>query len=172
MTSNMFPVSPIHKKHRAGRRGGEEPAGTVSIAATARKQMGHSWLDVTCDFQALWDIHPEAQGQVMIPQGEAASRMYGRLITTPRWQQTYGRGSRRGKPLRGYHFTGMTHPALPLPEILQPYLDWVNGLGYGTFNEVLVNWYANGHHYIGSHSDDERQLVPDSPIPQGKPLRG
>ena len=28
----------------------------------------------------------------------------------------------------------------------------------------MINWYANGHHYIGPHSDDETQLVNDSQV--------
>lgn len=29
----------------------------------------------------------------------------------------------------------MRHPALPVPPALQPFWDWTNGLGYGTFNQ-------------------------------------
>ena len=46
----------------------------------------------------------------------------------------------------------------------RPYLDWMNSLGYGEFNQFLVNWYQDGENYIGSHADDEKQLIPNSPI--------
>jgi alkylated DNA repair dioxygenase AlkB len=98
------------------------------------------------DFNSLWNIHPETYGTIKI---------LGKEISTPRWQQSYG---------RDYRFTGMNHAALPVPELLDPFLEWANSLGYGTFNQVLVNWYANGHHYIGKHRDSESQLVPQSPI--------
>lgn len=72
------------------------------------------------------------------------------------WQQSY---------LRGYFFSGMKHDALDLPEEIQPILDWANSLDVEPkFNQVLVNWYENGLHYIGPHSDDERSLVRRSPI--------
>ena len=29
---------------------------------------------------------------------------------------------------------------------------------------MLVNWYADGSHYIGAHSDDETQLADSAPI--------
>lgn len=32
------------------------------------------------------------------------------------------------------------------------------------FNQALVNYYMDGTHYIGKHSDDERQLKSDSPV--------
>jgi alkylated DNA repair dioxygenase AlkB len=34
----------------------------------------------------------------------------------------------------------------------------------GEFNQILLNWYSDGLHYIGPHSDDERQLVTESPV--------
>lgn len=102
--------------------------------------------DLQYDFEQLWDLHPEQYGQV---------RMMGKIVETPRWQQTYG---------HDYYYTGMLHHALPLPEPFKPFLDWANTLGYNEFNQVLINWYQDGQHYIGKHSDDESQLVPGSPI--------
>ena len=126
----------------------------------SREVFSESWLDVhqlplelsgeQC-FKQLWEIHPEEHGKVTI---------FGKELDVPRWQKSYG---------RDYRFSGNTSRADPVPDVLQPYLDWVHSLGYeesryGEFNQILVNWYADGSHYIGSHSDDERQLVPDSPI--------
>lgn len=111
-----------------------------------------SWVDqlrlpdMKYDFDELWNAHPEEFGLVKI---------FGRLVRTPRWQQSY---------LQGYNFSGMFHKAEPLPEVFQPFFDWANSLGYGKFTQVLVNWYQDGHHYIGAHSDSERQLVKNSPI--------
>lgn len=115
-----------------------------------------SWLDETVltdnlianeeDFQKLWDLHPPEPHKVVI---------YGKLTPTPRYQQAY---------LRSYKFSGTESQSLPLPELLKPYLEWANNLGYGDFNAVLINWYKNGENYIGSHSDDERQLVANSPV--------
>lgn len=108
-----------------------------------------SWLEThelsdklkQVDFDTIWQLHPEKYGQV---------RLYGKVLNTPRWQQTYG---------KDYVFSGMRHNALPIPDELQPYLDYVNTLGYGQYNQVLVNWYKDGTHYIGKHRDDERDIV-------------
>lgn len=100
-------------------------------------------------FQKLWSVKPEKRGEVII---------YGRKLEVPRWQKSY---------LRGYHFSGITHDSDPLPECFQEFLHWVKGLDLYNgkrFNQVLVNWYNNGMSYIGSHSDDESQLIPNSPI--------
>lgn len=114
-----------------------------------------SWIEqgtlpatTSYNFDALWQLHPEEYGKVYI---------HGKLISTPRWQQSY---------MKPYWFSGMNHPAKELPDLVMPFLDWVNKL-YETkwvFNQVLINWYADGHHYIGPHADDEKQLVPGSPI--------
>lgn len=95
-------------------------------------------------FDDLWALHPEEYGVV---------RIHGKYINTPRWQQSY---------CRPYYYSGMMHDALPLPSAFQPFLDWANTLG--TFNQVLINWYADGRHYIGPHADNEAQLVRDSPV--------
>lgn len=117
-----------------------------------------SWVDVLflrpClvpdkeGFQKLWDLHPSERGKV---------RMLGKVHSVPRYQQSYG---------RPYNFSGMLHDALPVPEEILPWLDHANGQKhysrmYGKdhrFNEVLINWYQDGNHHIGAHSDDERQL--------------
>jgi len=118
-----------------------------------------SWLDVgdlpehlfvstdaPWEFQQLWDLHPEEHHEIVI---------YGQPHQTPRWQQAYG---------RDYAFSGGMAKAAELPEEFEPYLEWANELGYGEFNQFLVNWYADGNHYIGSHADDEGPLRKNSPI--------
>jgi alkylated DNA repair dioxygenase AlkB len=58
----------------------------------------------------------------------------------------------------------MKHEKLPVPELFLPFFLWASSLGYGKFNQMFVNWYKDGNHYIGKHSDDEKQLRKDSPI--------
>ena len=78
------------------------------------------------------------------------------MIETPRWIQSYG---------NNYNFSGMNHDSLPVPEILQPLLNWVNQKEPDfEYNGILVNWYQDGSHYIGPHSDDESTFIKDSPI--------
>ncbi len=100
--------------------------------------------ELTYDFAALWKLHPPEFGTV---------KMFDRTIAVPRWQQSY---------IRPYYFSGMWHAAEPLPEILQPFLAWAGS--HGSYNSALLNWFGDGHHHIGAHTDDERQLVPGSPI--------
>jgi alkylated DNA repair dioxygenase AlkB len=103
--------------------------------------------DIQVDFEAIWNLHPPEFAEAI---------MCGRKVKTPRWQQSY---------LRSYFFSGLKHDALDLPEEIQPILDWANSLGVEPkFNQVLINWYENGLHYIGPHSDDVRPLVKRSPI--------
>lgn len=110
-----------------------------------------SWIiqddipELPYDFEQLWSLHPEQFGQVKI---------YNRLVDTPRWTQCYG---------KSYWFSGMLHEALELPEEFDPFLLWSNLLGFGNFDQVLVNWYES-HHYIGKHTDNEPQIQPNSAI--------
>jgi len=110
-------------------------------------EQGHLPQEMTCDFDTLWCLHPEEYGE---------ARYMGKIVKTPRWQQNY---------CRPYFYSGMMHEALSLPEEFQPFLAWANTLyTEWTFNQVLINWYLDGSHYISKHSDNEKQIVPLSPI--------
>lgn len=105
------------------------------------------------DFDNLWKIHPENYNKIKI---------FDKIVETPRWQQSYG---------KDYYFSGMNHAGLKVPKLLKKYLKWSNkwlekhyeNCDY-KFNQILVNWYDGGKHYIGPHSDDIKQLVKGSPI--------
>lgn len=58
-------------------------------------------------FDDLWALHPDAYNTIKI---------HGRLVQTPRWEQTYN---------KFYGYSGMAHGALPTPDLLRPYWDWV-----------------------------------------------
>lgn len=141
-----------------------------------KEPWNHSWVDnipklpeeiqVNAQlFEELWQIHPEKVGEVFV---------FGQFRDTPRWQQSFG---------KSYYFSGMYHQAWPLEkhEYLIRLQTWVRGHAADNdphrghaggekknpnwkFDQVLINWYADGKHYIGPHSDDESQLVPNSPI--------
>lgn len=122
------------------------------------KLPGNSWykfiesipadLQVDTDlFEHLWSLHPHELGEVKI---------FGKITKTPRWQQSYG---------RDYKFSGMNHHALPIEDpYLIKLLEWVKKDSGIEYNQVLINWYQDGNHYIGKHSDDERDLVSGDPI--------
>lgn len=98
-------------------------------------------------FEELWALHPEEKGVL---------KVFGREIATPRWEQSYG---------RSYFYAGMDHKARPVPHAhLARLLKWVQEHSGKEYNQLLVNWYADGKDYIGPHSDNERQLVPASSI--------
>lgn len=102
-------------------------------------------LDMTA-FDILWELHPTEYKTCLIR---------GRTCTMHRWQQAYG---------LSYWFSGVNHEAIPTPDHVLPYLQWANNLGLGTFNQILLNWYNDGTHSIGAHSDDERAILFRSPI--------
>ncbi len=98
-------------------------------------------------FKALLTAKPKEPGKV---------KMYGKIVDVPRTQQSY---------LRDYTFTDLEHKAEPeIPDAAQEIYDWAQASKYKTFNQMLINWYENGHQYIGAHSDSEDQLQPNSEI--------
>lgn len=119
---------------------------------------GNSWYEVVTKipdsilvsdvvFDELWDLHPSKFGEGMI---------FGKMRKFPRWNLSYG---------QSYTFAGKVNTG---NEIVHPYmkklLSWVIKHSGKEYKQVLVNWYQDGNHYIGWHSDDEKQLVKNSPI--------
>lgn len=100
------------------------------------------------EFQQLWDEQPEEASTMIV---------YGQTIEVPRKEQSYG---------ISYNFSGKVHSAKPFTPLIQKYIDFANAIddSPGTFNMAFLNWYVNGESYIGFHSDDETQLIKDSPI--------
>jgi alkylated DNA repair dioxygenase AlkB len=107
-------------------------------------------IDIIPDFEEMMELKPQLPDTIM---------MLGKVVLTPRFVSHY---------LKSYYYTGRTHEALPLPNVLDPLLEWANKHlvfeGNPLFNQVLLNFYLNGSQYIGKHSDDERPMVPGSPI--------
>lgn len=106
------------------------------------------------EFEELWNIHPEEQGEIML---------FGKKIPIPRYQQVYG---------KSYTFSGIKHKAIAYHHLIERYLNYANTHKdyFKSFNDkyinvkfnmCLTNWYQDGSHYINYHSDDEKQILTD-----------
>ncbi len=108
---------------------------------------------------------PDALASVNLdkPDYHHVIKMFGKDIRVPRYLQTYG---------ADYHFSGAVAKSRPftpeLFDILEKLeVDLVKLVPDGTpsgFNMCLVNWYETGKHYIGPHSDEEKQFMDNAPI--------
>lgn len=112
-----------------------------------------AWYDIDTlpegiapDFEALWDLCPSER---------ETRKMFGKVVTVPRFSTNYG---------KDYQHSGKVHKAERVPEILSPILSYVNTLGYGTYEQTLVNWYLDGNDSISMHADDEKGIKANSPI--------
>lgn len=103
-------------------------------------------------FNDVWRLHPPHHDTI---------KMFGRDVPTPRFQQAYA---------VSYRFSGNTFKAEPVPAALVQCVETLQAIVMNAAtNEsflrgVLVNWYADGEHYIGPHSDSESSLFPSSPV--------
>lgn len=98
-------------------------------------------------FETVWDVKPEASQAVL---------MFGRPQEIPGKQQAYG---------ANYRFSGQTSVALPVPELLLPFLSWAKDTIDDRLNGLLLNWYDGAlGHYIGQHRDSRSNLIEGSPI--------
>ena len=115
-------------------------------------EMGKIPVQLTQEqYDHLWNSHPIERNEIFI---------FNKYHKVPRWQQAYG---------INYSFSGNTAIAQPITPLLQQYIDWANRNEIkqgrpGELNGILVNWYQDGEHYIGWHSDSESQLDKKAPI--------
>lgn len=99
------------------------------------------------DFDELWDLHPPEFSEIL---------MHGRRVKTPRWWQAFG---------QDYRFSGQLSHAVPIPEILIPFLVWSQEAVDHQLNGLLLNWYDGAlGHYIGKHRDKTTGMINGSPI--------
>ncbi len=109
------------------------------------------------NFEELFALHPEERGQVILNKQETI------VIDSPRYHKSYGQ-TPPYDPIKkhSYMFTGLNNQDQrndPLPALFQPFLDFVNENNPTPYNQVVVNWYANGEDYIACHSDCDDGMV-------------
>lgn len=98
-------------------------------------------------FETLWEMHPQEFQEI---------HLHGRRVKTPRWQQAFG---------ADYHFSGQTSRSVPVPELLQPLLDWAVREIHPALNGLLLVWYDGLQgHYIGMHRDSTKNMIAGAPI--------
>lgn len=102
------------------------------------------------EFQETWKESPTTQEEI---------KMFGNVVKCPRFQRLYGEGV-------SYTFSGITLPGHPeFPPLIQRCLEHAKRTYPDLpYRAALVNWYPDGDSYIGAHSDDERDLLPNAPI--------
>lgn len=102
-------------------------------------------------YMHLWNMRPGIKHTI---------KLFGKECMIPRQQMVYG--------VDNYRYSGTEFPSVPIPNCLRPYLEWANQLDDQSYdhlyNMILVNWYENGADYIGSHRDDEAQIIPHTDV--------
>lgn len=100
------------------------------------------------EYSSLFDLHPTDKGKVVL---------YGHEIQSPRWHKSYLKTPPREAihTTRSYMYSGKEEVVeAPLPILFEPYLDLLNSTQIeDKYNQVIVNWYQNGHDFIAAHSD-------------------
>ncbi|NNE43162.1 MAG: alpha-ketoglutarate-dependent dioxygenase AlkB [Gemmatimonadetes bacterium] len=79
-------------------------------------------------------------------------RIFGKEHPVPRLVAYYGEFP--------YRYSGVTHPARPLPEVLRPLCAAAEEAAGFRFNSVLGNYYRDGQDSMGYHRDDEPEIDP------------
>ncbi|XP_007058394.2 DNA oxidative demethylase ALKBH2 [Chelonia mydas] len=141
----------------------EMPGADEFLVHSPWKQIRAEGLN--CDYKILFSkteadkIFQELEKEVEYFEGDLTKvQVFGKWHNIPRKQVTYG------DPELTYTYSGVTFsPKLWIP-VLNRIRERITLATGHTFNFVLINRYKDGCDHIGEHRDDERELVPQSPI--------
>ncbi|XP_062445859.1 DNA oxidative demethylase ALKBH2 [Rhea pennata] len=149
----------------AGPRGGKRPRREAAGAEPPPPWREIRAEGLRCDYGVLFGaaeadgIFQELEKEVEYLGGELTKlHVFGKWHSIPRKQVTYG------DPELTYTYSGVTFSPKPWIPVLDHIRDRVALHTGHTFNFVLINRYKDGCDHIGEHRDDERELVPRSPI--------
>ena len=120
------------------------------------KMLPESIIDI--DFDKLWNLHPQKRHSII---------MFDNEIPVNRWSETYMKIPKYDKSLKTSYMFSHHDIELPLPEEFLNYTDALSvlsapnapsalsALSDTKYNQVVVNWYANGEDNISHHTDYE-----------------
>lgn len=122
-----------------------------------------SWYKISTNFLEL-STDEIRQIIDLCPTHHHIIKMFGKEVAIPRYQDLYATDTKFK-----YNFSGSFIPAKDITKcsVFQKALKQIKEFDtdYSAhYNAVFVNWYMNGKHYIGPHSDDEKDLVENAPI--------
>jgi alkylated DNA repair dioxygenase AlkB len=137
---------------------------TIYLSESKSSWITLEWLsqellkDSTKSYQELFELHPVQRGKVIMFDAE---------VISSRWHRSYLHQPERdlARP-RSYMYSGMEpFEDLSLPIPFQKLRTFLNEKENGTpYNQVIVNWYANGNDYIAPHSDCQNGMIPNTGI--------
>ncbi|XP_060106380.1 DNA oxidative demethylase ALKBH2 [Heteronotia binoei] len=148
----------------------KRPRLPVAPLAEPHQMQTSPWREIraeglNCSYTVLFGkakadgLFQELEKEVEYFEGDLTKlQVFGKWHNIPRKQVTYGDSGLT------YTYSGVTFSPKPWIPVLEHIRDQVQQATSHTFNFVLINRYKDGHDHIGEHRDDERELVPRSPI--------
>lgn len=113
-------------------------------------------------YKSLFSLHPTQRGQVS---------MFSKNVVSHRWHQSFMNTPKYDARFFGksYMFSAANKNEsvnAPLPFPFEPFLTYMNSLEpkSNPYNQVVINWYADGNDFIARHSDCTIGMQADSPI--------
>ncbi len=139
---------------------------TVYLTANQSAWLTIEWLSeelmaaAHTHYQALFDLHPPARGAVLMLHEE---------VKSPRWHRSYLHLPPRDITRNySYMYSGVVADGnRALPAGFQGFLDFLNAQPpqqIDKYNQLIVNWYADGNDHIAAHSDCRLGMKPAAGI--------
>ena len=114
------------------------------------------------NFNIMWNLHRTEKHKVINTGKEIDSYRYSQsyLNTPPITESVIS-----GKDSYMYSGFDTTNNSLELPEIFQPYYNYMKSIDV-KYNQVVANWYEDGKDYIAFHSDNQYNMISNPKVAQ------
>eukprot|EP00397_Hematodinium_sp_SG-2012_P047307 GEMP01053758.1.p1 GENE.GEMP01053758.1~~GEMP01053758.1.p1 ORF type:complete len:329 (+),score=79.73 GEMP01053758.1:39-989(+) len=118
-------------------------------------------------FDDAWDMHPPSLGHVYYASG--GNRTREGSVPAHRFYACYGTTPPHNREKsKTYMFSADGKPpdtTLPLPTLFQPIMDHLNkDESHPAYNQVVINWYEEGHNYTPFHIDCVLGMAPGATV--------
>lgn len=140
-------------------------------AATAWLTISHIAPELeayaTDRYQALFDLHPPEKSRVVASETTVpANRWYKSYLNTPSLDPDFLKARRCSYMFAAFDTASSVKD--DLPDEFKPFLEGMNEIardrGEPLYNQVVVNWYADGSDYLPFHGDWEYGRAKNSSI--------
>ena len=109
-------------------------------------------------YDEMFALHPASRGEVVMQnETKLSPRWHKSFLHTPTWNEEYAHGS--------YMFgSKKSDISGDLPSLFMPFLDYLNDHSEHKYNQVVINWYADGADYTPQHADCEKGMLDNANI--------
>jgi alkylated DNA repair dioxygenase AlkB len=113
-------------------------------------------------FNKMMRLRPQEKGMIIKINNKDKTHVE---FQTERYHKSYLKTPRFDKNIHGNYMFGLYNEKFRnIPDIFEPFFNFINKNEITPFNQVTINWFDNPEDFIPKHIDCQKQLIENSDI--------